>query len=383
MNSMHPVVVLGSYRWDEELLPVDEFGERLKRLRSLMRERGWQGVVAHGDAPDSAFVTWLTHFFPRMRWALALVGLQGEPELLFAAPARDVPAARVLTWCSSLQAFASAKELLPQWLQRQVGDSSATRPRIGVYGMQRMRAAVRRRLEESLGGQAELIDAQAELDALMLRKRPRERRALLQARDILQASVQALRAAWAAGLPNAQAALDAERAARLACAQDIRILFSEDGGRTLRPYERRSTVRSAPLVAYIAVRYLGYWVDAFVSCGTPADGPYRAASAALAAMIATAGPGVSGTRLLAAAAPAMTGFDWHPMLEGRVASSVGLALDEPLRFDATSGDTMHDGGVYCLRAGACDDSGGAIVSALVAIVEGRPQLIFSALDGSP
>jgi len=87
MNSMHPVVVLGSYRWDEELLPVDEFGERLKVLRALMRERGWQGVVAHGDAPDSAFVTWLTHFFPRMRWALALVGLQGEPELLFAAPA--------------------------------------------------------------------------------------------------------------------------------------------------------------------------------------------------------------------------------------------------------------------------------------------------------
>ena len=68
---MHPVLVLGSYRWDQEWLPLDEFEERLRAVRGVMATKGWDGLIVHGNSEDSTLLTYLTNFYPRLRWTLA------------------------------------------------------------------------------------------------------------------------------------------------------------------------------------------------------------------------------------------------------------------------------------------------------------------------
>ena len=52
MNSMHPVVTLGSYYWNQELLPRDEFAGRMRAARELMQSNGWAGLLVFGDCAE-------------------------------------------------------------------------------------------------------------------------------------------------------------------------------------------------------------------------------------------------------------------------------------------------------------------------------------------
>jgi hypothetical protein len=57
--------------------------------------------------------------------------------------------------------------------------------------------------------------------------------------------------------------LAGERAANRRGAQDVRTLFSLDGGRTLRPFETAPEHMLDPLQVYVAVRQFGYWAEGF------------------------------------------------------------------------------------------------------------------------
>ena len=50
MLTMHPSIMLGSYLWDEDRLPRDEFDIRLAPLRDAMASNGWVAALVYGDA---------------------------------------------------------------------------------------------------------------------------------------------------------------------------------------------------------------------------------------------------------------------------------------------------------------------------------------------
>ena len=95
-------------------------------------------------------------------------------------------------------------------------------------------------------------------------KSPRELAIIREGCAILDAATKALAEANSAGAGITAAVLEAERAAYHLGAQDVRTLFSVDGGRTLRPFEEPIDSTVDPLQAYIAVRHVGYWAEGFV-----------------------------------------------------------------------------------------------------------------------
>ncbi|HEY5606944.1 MAG TPA: hypothetical protein VIM38_01255, partial [Alphaproteobacteria bacterium] len=111
MRTMHPVLVLGSYRWDQEWLPLDEFEERLRTVRGVMAAHGWDGLIVHGNSEESALLTYPTNFYPRLRWTLALVPAKGDMRLLVAGATRDLPAAAVLTWVKDVGWYGNADKV--------------------------------------------------------------------------------------------------------------------------------------------------------------------------------------------------------------------------------------------------------------------------------
>lgn len=358
MNTMHPVVVMGSYRWDEELLPIDEFEERLRQMRALMASEGWDGLVVNGDCGEGDLLFWLTNFAPRLRWAAALLGPSGPPRLLMSGATRDLPASNALTWCRPIESYNEADTLVRDWAAKLRPDGR--RPRVGVVGLSRIRDSVHETLAQALG-QSERVDADAAVQRLLVTPRWRELMLLRQAYRILGDAAQTLEASWRAGAPIQQACVDAERRARLAQAHDVRVLFSTDGGATLIPIEGVNQERSERLVAYLAVRYLGVWADAFVTrTSLPLDVDAEAECALQSRLVALQ----AGMPDSASEAPA--GLLPHPML--RCADPLDAA-PEP--------DDSSLPSVCRVRAGWLDAQGrGALHSATLVRIDGQWHSLY-------
>jgi hypothetical protein len=163
--------------------------------------------------------------------------------------------------------------------------------------------------------------------------------------------------------------LAGERAAGAAGAQDVRTLFSLDGGRTLRPFVAQTRQVTDPLLAYLAVRRYNYWAECFPMFTTRPQptGLIETAWGALIAARAAVKPGAASDAIGQSIAAAIEPFQAHPMTVRAFAQRVGLALDEPPHTGV--GETFEAGDVYSLRVGATDGSQGIICSGMFLLGE--------------
>jgi Xaa-Pro aminopeptidase len=364
----------GVNEWDQAWLPRDEYGERLRLVRSLMGQNNWSGVVIHGDCNRCPIVTYLTNHHPFARWDLCLVGPEGDPLLLMAGGTRDLPAAADQTYLREVLSYGNADKILPEWIS---GLKASGKPRLGAYGFGAMRPPVHQTIAGILEPLADIDHADDRIDAALLgQKRPREIGMMQQACAIVERSLDAAQEAYRAGGTATEAAMAAERTARLAAVHDVRLMVSLDDGRTLQPFIHMRAERPAALVLYLAVRYTGYWAEGMLTLSDRPHAAKDAANAALDAMIAGLRPGMSGRDVAALAEPHRGKMQWHPVLGDRVGYGVGLALEEsPLRRDGVDA-AVADGTVFSLHAGFCDDSGAALASAILRMKDSRAEVLY-------
>ncbi len=370
MLTVHPSIILGSYLWDEERLPRDEFDIRMGAIREAMAERGWAGVLLYGDAREHGSLAWFTNFIPRMRWAMALIPAKGEPRLLASMSSRDIPAMRTMTWVPDVKTGWEWR-WFDEWLAT-LGEGGT----LGAIGLDLMTPLLFGSVEKSLGDRFRLEPGDDIVEAARATHRPREIAILREAADIARAAAAALREAWERGDDIETAALAGERMARQRAVHDVRTLVSRDGGRTFEPYAARFEDRPQHLLAYVAVKYLGCWADAYVESGAPQSlrGPVKAALDGLIAGMQAGAP-VAG---LAQAAQAQLGAPLHPALTGLFGRRIGLSLSEGGEIGAGREGLVQANTVYALQAGVLDPAqGGGIASALVLTrMQGEPEVLL-------
>jgi Xaa-Pro aminopeptidase len=368
--TMHPAVLLGAFAWDPDRLPADEFKLRLEAAHRIMDERGWKALFIYGDAEEHRAIGWFTHFIPRLRWGFAMVPRQGEPRVLVSMSPRDLPAMRLMTWVADVQSGWNWREAFETWLADFCSRQPAQPVSVGILGQHLMARPFLETLRASLGGRVALSPADGGFEALLDLKRPREVALIREACKLVGVATDAMAAAWRGGASGMAAAIAAERAARSKAAHDVRVLFSVDGGKTLLPFYGAVEGRSDPMVAYVAVKYLGYWAEGFVTLATQPSAARRRAEAALAGMLAAARPGVAGRRLAAIARERLGGVLPHPVVGSSAGHAIGLSLDEGSTLAPESSAVLEPGRVYALRAGVADPiEGYAVVSAMVRVTE--------------
>ena len=98
MRTVHPSIIIGSYVWDQDRVPRDEFQIRMAALNRVMDANGWKAVLIYGDAREHSALAYFSNFTPRLRWGMALIPREGEPRLLVSMSSRDVPAMKLMTW---------------------------------------------------------------------------------------------------------------------------------------------------------------------------------------------------------------------------------------------------------------------------------------------
>jgi Xaa-Pro aminopeptidase len=371
MRTVQPSIVIGSYTWDQDRLPRDEFQIRMDALHRVMDANGWQAVLIYGDAAEHAALAYLSNFTPRLRWGMALLPRQGEPRLIAAMSPRDIPATRLMTWIDDVCSEAN-KDALDSWLAQFSGNEPVD---IGAAGLDLMRPALFQRLEKSLGNRFRLHAADAAIEACRT-ARPRALSLIRAASDLVRTTAGAFVKSWRDGAGIETAALEAERTARLRAAQDVRMLTSLDGGRTFSPFSGSLEKTANSLSAYVAVKHMGYWADTFVSAGNGIIGMQRRTEAALDAVLRAARPGAKAAALHGYATDTIKPYTLHPVLSGSVGNRIGLSLDEGGRLTQDSHDVLAPGDVYTLHVGTHDfPTHGAFASAMVAVTDRGYDLI--------
>ena len=66
MRTVQPSIVIGSYTWDQDRLPRDEFQIRMDALHRVMVANGWQAVLIYGDAAEHAALAYFSNLTPRV-----------------------------------------------------------------------------------------------------------------------------------------------------------------------------------------------------------------------------------------------------------------------------------------------------------------------------
>jgi Xaa-Pro aminopeptidase len=226
----------------------------------------------------------------------------------------------------------------------------------------------RRTVTEAIGSHDAAVDATAHVWSQMRRKSRHELDAIDAAVKTTGAARKAMREALMSAAGVTEAVLAGERAADAAGAQDVRTLFSLDGGRTLRPFSAPFKQAVDPLLAYLAVRRFNYWAECFPLFTTRPEPSrlYEKAWDALQAAASAIKPGVATREIEQLIAAAIAPCRAHPVTAGAFAQRMGLGLDEPPYTDV--GATFEAGEVYSLRIGIADEPRGSLICSRMFIV---------------
>ena len=367
MHTMQPTLLVGPSDWDAARMPKDEF---LARSTTLWRiARAASGAVVYGDRAHHAELAYLTNFTPKLEAALALIPRVGGPRLLVGGGVNMMQAAKPLTFIESVQPLRNVGATVTQWAREQSGGGRPV-----LIGGAFMPQALHQELTEGVGT---IADKTADLRTLMRRKSARELGAIQEACATLDAAVAAMNEAQRSGANATAAVLAGEHAAHRSGAQDVRTLFSLDGGRTLRPFETPVERAVDPLQVYVAVRRFGYWAEGFAVV-TASPNPYvEGADEVLQYAVEMIRPGARCSDVARSITEAIQPFHPHPITQQMQGNAIGLALEEHPLIAEGSEDVFEAGGVYSLRVGLADERAHAIVSTMVAVNEYGCKVLWS------
>jgi hypothetical protein len=369
MFTMHPTLLVGPADWDPAQSPNEVFLDRIAALWSRCDPK-LAGAIVYGDARRHAELAYLTHFTPKLEPAIALIPRAGAPRLLVGGGVNMLAAARPLTWIEDLLPLRDAGPTIARW-RSDLGSEN-----LALINGDAMRFGLRQGIVAALGSPPP--DMTATVAAAMRRKSARELVLIREACATLDAAVATMRAAQRGGQGMTDVVLAGEHVAHRRGAQDVRSLFGQ--GATLAPFQAAVPAPADPLQVYVAVRHGGYWAEGFAVLSVSDQPTAKAARLILDQAIGMARPGLPHRELAAFLARAV-GPRLHSVTRGDFGRSIGLALEAPGCLNEASDECFAAGEVYTVRVGLTERDGSAIVSAMVAIGDGGPNVLWG--GGTP
>jgi Xaa-Pro aminopeptidase len=362
MLTPHPTLLIGPSDWDAERMPRAEFMRRVDALwtNAPTAER----AIVYGNSRHHAELAYFTNLIPKLGPAVALLSRAGPHRMFVGDAANMLGAARPLTW---IEDVASMKDVAAAIAAGGAGQRSL------LIGADTMPLALRGSVTEALG--ASVTDATAQVWSQMRRKSRHELDAIAAAVRAIGPARTAMREALMSGAGVTDVILAGERSASAAGAQDVRTLFSLDGGRTLQPFDVPVQRQVDPLLAYMAIRRFNYWAECFPLFTTrPELSPlYEKAWEAMRSAASAIKAGIATQEIAQLIAAAIEPYRPHPVVGHAFAQRMGLALDGAC---CDIGPSFEEGEVYSLRVGAVDEAGASMICSGMFVVQADGILAF-------
>lgn len=362
--TFHPVLIHGRSAWDLGELPRDEYEERRRLVRQVLAGHDLSACVVLGSTPAYANLAYVTGSRPGFMSSVMLVH-RDHDTVLFAGlgGGRDLYHVRAINFIDDVRYYASPGEgvraVLAQW--------GTTGSRLGIVGAARdVPFQAVERVRQGLEG-FELVALDEAFFALRRAKRPRERALLERSSEIVAKARDAAVAAFVATGTPYQAAIAAERAARVLGARDVRTLANLGAGPELQPITGTSGPVAERLVLHVGLERAGYWAETTVSF--PRAGEGAPAARAVAAMREAVRPGARLSHVADQALACLEGPSARTLaLEVGLGQGIGLGPEEELAVTPSSAAVLEGGEFLSLRCVVPGEGGWSADATLVEVV---------------
>ncbi len=224
-----------------------------------MKERGVDLLLVYGDSWRYGHLSFVSHFIPKNRGALAAIPLAGEPALIVQEPSRNNPFSKTLTWIDEVRSVGQFAQGLGDALQaRQLKPKRAGLVSVEEQLNIREWNGLLKTLEGA--GRSDLSDL---LVSLRLVKSAAEQALLRKSASILEQSLELFRRELRPGQKEHEIAAVAEREARRQGVEDFRFMLARSGEPDigLRPPGPSPLDKGELLLVAMAASYQRYWAE--------------------------------------------------------------------------------------------------------------------------
>ena len=251
-------------------IPKEEFQDRIRRIREIMKERGIDAMLVYGDEYRKENLRYVSNIWTIFERGALVFGMEGDPIALCAPEGEQV--------CAEVSAWPDIR-LLPQFACVTVPDeieyplatytslsaifdemnSRSPIKRFGIVGFDAMSYDLGKTIEKSFP--CELVNANDILFKLRLTKSDNERACLREAGRCAEAGVRAVLDTNIIGMTEHQAAAIGEAACRAAGGEAMIFTLFSSGKRTETIVGRSSdkVIEDGDMIqCCLAVQYEGY-----------------------------------------------------------------------------------------------------------------------------
>ena len=353
MLSMESTQKRGYTFWDQSLLPVDEYYERVRSVREAMARNNLSADLVFANNLNPGNVSYLAG----NQAGTLLITPDGDPAMYTGGGGRELPFQRMLTWIPDVT---TGQPKVMDKVASELKSRGIEKGTIGLAGGDLLSIANYDAYKEALSN-FDLAPFDTEMRDIRARKRPREVTVMRMALGMAADSIEAGEKAFAEGASTTTAMIEAERSGRMNKGRDFRVLANINGGE-LRPLEQLYETAHSPLVMWVGLIYLNYWADLAVTFPEPQN---SSASKAVEAMTKAARAGAKASEVAAAGLSKLNPNEQQSAINYGLGSGIGLSLREWPRITPKSDDIVPEGAVLTLRAMARDGDNVSFANALV------------------
>jgi Xaa-Pro aminopeptidase len=355
MLSMESTQKRGYTFWDQSLLPIDEYWERVRTVKDAMRRNNLSAVLVFANNLNPGNVSYLAG----NQAGTLLITPEGDPSMYTGGGGRELPFQRMLTWIPDVTT--GAPRVMDK-VASELKNRGVEKGTIGLVGGDLLSIANYDAYKSALSN-FDLASFDTEMRDIRARKRPREVTVIRTALGMAAGSIEAGEKAFSEGASTTTAMIEAERSGRMNKGRDFRVLANIDGGE-MRPLEQLSETAFSPLVMWVGLIYLNYWADLAVTFPEPQN---SSSSKAVAAMAAAARAGAKASEVATAGLSKLNANEQQSALNYGLGNGIGLSLREWPRISPKSDDVLPEGALLTLRAMARDGDNVSFSNAIVQV----------------
>ncbi|HUT71757.1 MAG TPA: M24 family metallopeptidase [Desulfatiglandales bacterium] len=386
METRQPSLRIGRNVWDPINMPEAEFQQRVREIRRKMKQRGLDILLVYSNGfNDCGNTCYVSNYGIRLpRGVLVALPLNGEPVLFFEGSSRGLPFAKTTTWISDIRPCGDVAKECAKYLSENNLVSSS----IGLVGLKhQMPHRQFRSLAEALK-ECTVDDADSMLQDLRMVKSQRECDQIRRSSRIVKHVFDFLANAAIPHMNETAVEAAIYREARLAGAEDVRILFSNPGEDqwALRLPEDATVAEGQTFIVYLAAAFERYWAEAIrtfvVQNGSFEEPELENAEALFKRIADEIKPGKAVSQFCGEAIKEIQEDGFGLISEYGFGGGIGLSLNEPPAITQVHANDLKEGMCLALRLALKDKSLGGIMTANTLVVKRSGAELLTASVGT-
>ncbi len=243
-------------------MPVEEFQDRIKKMRTEMQRANIDVLLLYGNGLDGCgYPTYLSNYTPKLPFAvMVLLPREGEPVLMFQGSTRGRSAAQATTWIEDTRPCGDIAATCASAL----AEENLLNATVGLAGIRQMMPYHQWESLSAELGRAALKNVEPFIDRLRAIKSVREIAQLRRASQIVHRSLDDL-GTRRFDIPNESLiATYLMREARRQGAEDVRVLVGRprESGWAFRPTEDQAIAEGETVFIHLGASWERYWCEA-------------------------------------------------------------------------------------------------------------------------